>query len=53
MYNALVDWLDTNKNKFYNGTCGKNFKERYSNHAESFRNKKKKKVLNSQSTSGS
>ena len=39
MYNALVDRLDTNKTNYYYGTCKKNFKERYNNHAASFRNK--------------
>ena len=52
-YNALVDWLNTNKTKHYYGTCEKNFKERCNNHTESFRKKIKKKALNSQSTYGS
>ena len=42
MYNALVDWLDTNKTKPY-GTCEKDFEERYNNHTASFRNKNKEK----------
>ena len=53
VYNALVDWLDTNKTKHYYGTCEKNFKEHCNNHTASFRKKIKKKALNSQSTSGS
>ena len=43
MYNALVDWLDTNKTKHYYGTCEKNFKECYNNHTASLRNKNKDK----------
>ena len=43
VYNALVDWLDTNKTKHYYGTCEKNFKERYNNHTTSFKNKNKEK----------
>ena len=42
-YNALVDWLDTNKTKHYYGTCEKNFKECYNNHTASLRNKNKDK----------
>ena len=42
VYNALVDWLDTNKTKPY-GTCEKDFEERYNNHTASFRNKNKEK----------
>ena len=44
VYNVLVDRLDTNKTKHYYGTCEKNFKERYNNHATSFRNKNKEKT---------
>ena len=33
----------TNRTKHYYGTCAKNFKERYSNHTASFRNKSKEK----------
>ena len=43
VYNALVDWLVTNKTKHYYGTCEKKFKERYNNHITSFRNKNKEK----------
>ena len=43
VYNALVDRLDTSKTKHFNGTCEKNFKERYSNHIASYRNKNKEK----------
>ena len=36
VYNAVVN---TSKRKNYYGTCEKSFKERYSNHTSSFRNK--------------
>ena len=42
-YNALVDWLDTNKTKHFYGTCSKKFKERYNNHTAAFRSKTKEK----------
>ena len=43
VYNASVDRLDTNETKHYHGICKKNFKERYSNHTASSRNKSKEK----------
>ena len=42
-YNASVDRLDTYETKNYYGTCEKNFKECYSNHTASLRNKNKGK----------
>ena len=43
MYNTLVDRLDASKTKYSDGTCEKNFKERYNNHTASFRNQNKEK----------
>ena len=43
VYNASVDRLDTDETKHYYRTCEKNFKERYNNHAASFRNNSKEK----------
>ena len=45
VYNASVNWLDTNETKYYYGTCEKNFKERYNNRTASFRNKIKEKSI--------
>ena len=43
IYLAQVDRSDTNQTKNDYGTCEKNFKERYSNHTPSFRDKSKEK----------
>ena len=43
VYNALVDRLDTNKTKHYDGICEKNFKVLDNNHRASFRNKTEEK----------
>ena len=40
VYNTVVN-ISTKKN--YQGTCEKDFKERYSNHTSSFRNKSRQK----------
>ena len=53
VYNASVDWLDTNEVKHYYGTCEKNLKERYNKQIDLLEIKVKKKELNSQNTSGS
>ena len=43
VYHAQIDRSDIDQTKNYYGTCEKNFKERYNNHAASFRNKSKEK----------
>ena len=53
VHNALVDRLDTNKTKHYNGTCRKNFKEHYNNTQHLLEIKAKKKALNSQNATWS
>ena len=50
---ALVDRLDTNKTKQYNGTCEKNFKEHYNNTQHLLEIKAKKKAPNSQNATWS
>ena len=43
VYNTLVGRLDTSKTEYFDGTCKKNFKERYNDHTGSFRNQNKEK----------
>ena len=43
VYHAQVDRSDINQTKNYYGTCEKNFKEHYNNHAASFTNESKEK----------
>lgn len=54
VYHAEVDRSDMNQIKNCYGTCKKNFKEHYSSHTTSFRNKSKgkKEQQNSESISG-
>ena len=43
VYKEAVSLTRSQVNKYYYGTCGKTFKERYNNHTATIRNKNKQK----------